>query len=115
VRTIFRYLWRDGGDIASEEGWAGLCGQLGVSNADARIQDPAAKDERRRNTERACRLGIFGVPTFLIDGELFWGFDATELAIEFLGDPEMLRRGELARVSELPVGVQRGRKVPAPR
>jgi 2-hydroxychromene-2-carboxylate isomerase len=107
VRTIFRHLWRDGGEVASDEGWAELCRRLQVRDADALVQDPAVKEELRRNTEDACRLGIFGVPTFVIDGELFWGFDATELALDFLGDPGLFGRGELARVSELPVGVQR--------
>lgn len=103
VRTIFRYVWRDGGDVASDQGWARLCRLLGVPDADVRVQDPEVKKELRRNTERACRLGIFGVPTFVIDGELFWGVDATELALEFLDDPELFERGELARVSNLPV------------
>jgi 2-hydroxychromene-2-carboxylate isomerase len=110
VRTIFRYLWRDGGEVASEEGWTGLCRRLQVRDADARIQDPAVKEELRRNTEDACRLGVFGVPTFVIDGELFWGFDATELVLDFLRDPGLFGRGELARVSELPLGVQRREK-----
>ena len=110
VQSIFRYIWREGGDVASDGGWAELCRRLNVSDADALIQAPAAKDELRGNTERACRLGLFGVPTFLIDGEVFWGFDATDLVLHFLNDPKMFQRGELARVSDLPVGVQRREK-----
>ncbi len=110
AREIFRYLWRDGGDVASDEGWAELCRRLNVSDADSRVKEPAVKERLRWNTEHACRLGIFGVPTLAIDGELFWGFDATDLAVEFLTDPKMFDRGELARVSDLPVGVQRAQK-----
>lgn len=34
-------------------------------------------------TEEAKRLGIFGSPSFVIDGELFWGHDRVEDAIEW--------------------------------
>ena len=32
-------------------------------------------------TDEARRLGIFGSPTFVVDGELFWGDDRLEDAI----------------------------------
>ena len=38
----------------------------------------------RRQTERAVELGIFGAPSFLAAGELFWGNDRLEPAIEWL-------------------------------
>jgi 2-hydroxychromene-2-carboxylate isomerase len=38
----------------------------------------------RRNTEEAQALGIFGAPSFVAaDGELFWGNDRLEAAIEW--------------------------------
>jgi len=40
-----------------------------------RIAESEIKDGLREQTERALRLGIFGVPTFEFDGELFWGHD----------------------------------------
>jgi 2-hydroxychromene-2-carboxylate isomerase len=42
-----------------------------------------AKSRLRRNTEAAMGLGIFGAPTFVIDGELFWGNDRLETALEW--------------------------------
>ena len=30
------------------------------------------KARLRKNTERAVQLGIFGAPSFVVDGELFW-------------------------------------------
>jgi 2-hydroxychromene-2-carboxylate isomerase len=49
--------------------------------AAARGQD--AKARVRRNTERAIALGIFGAPTFVVGGELFWGNDRLEAALEW--------------------------------
>lgn len=41
----------------------------------------AAKARLRANTERAIELGIFGAPSFTVDGELFWGNDRLENAL----------------------------------
>ena len=50
---------------------------------------------------------MFGVPTMVVDGELFWGDDS-------LGDLDLFLRGEdpldaeaYARWADLPVGAQR--------
>jgi 2-hydroxychromene-2-carboxylate isomerase len=46
-----------------------------------RAQSAEAKEQLRRNTEEAQRLGIFGAPTFVVGGELFWGNDRLEDAV----------------------------------
>ena len=40
-----------------------------------------AKAKLRANTEEAIRLGIFGAPSFVAGGELFWGNDRLESAL----------------------------------
>lgn len=40
-----------------------------------------AKSKLRRNTEEAIELGIFGAPSFVVNGELFWGNDRLEEAL----------------------------------
>jgi 2-hydroxychromene-2-carboxylate isomerase len=51
----------------------------------ASIVDEAASDEAkarlRENTDEAVRLGIFGAPTFITGGELFWGNDRLDDAL----------------------------------
>ncbi|MGJ4788986.1 2-hydroxychromene-2-carboxylate isomerase [Leptospira koniambonensis] len=42
------------------------------------------KNKLRENTEQARNFGIFGAPSFTVNGELFWGDDRLEDAIEFL-------------------------------
>jgi len=63
---------------------------------EALVSDPAAvlaaahsaeaKSQLRRNTAAAIELGIFGAPTFVIDGDLFWGNDRLENALEWRRD-----------------------------
>jgi 2-hydroxychromene-2-carboxylate isomerase len=45
----------------------GVCNQL---------ESATVKEELRRRTDEALRLGIFGAPSFVVNGsELFWGQD----------------------------------------
>jgi 2-hydroxychromene-2-carboxylate isomerase len=83
------------------------CERLGVADAEARISDPAVKEELRRNGEGAIAAGVFGVPTLAIDGELFWGYDATDMALDYLRDPVAFVSEEIRRVDQLPYGATR--------
>ncbi|AZO11326.1 MULTISPECIES: 2-hydroxychromene-2-carboxylate isomerase [unclassified Mesorhizobium] len=48
----------------------------------------AAKADLARATEQAKALGIFGSPSFVVDGELFWGDDRLDDAIRWLKQME---------------------------
>jgi 2-hydroxychromene-2-carboxylate isomerase len=50
---------------------AGLDGKVLVAAAG----EPEAKARLRRQTELAIGAGVFGVPTMIVDEELFWGYD----------------------------------------
>ena len=43
---------------------------------------PANKDALRAQTELARAIGIFGAPTFLVAGEMYWGNDRLDDALE---------------------------------
>jgi 2-hydroxychromene-2-carboxylate isomerase len=49
----------------------------------ARAHSPEIKDRLRATTEEAERLGIFGAPSFVVNGELFWGNDRLEQALRY--------------------------------
>jgi 2-hydroxychromene-2-carboxylate isomerase len=107
VQGIFRFVWRDGRlpDLPIE--WAELALSLGVRDPDAAIAAQDVKDELRRNTDEAIARGVFGVPTLAIDGELFWGADATEMARGYAANGCRYSDPEYARIGALPVGVTR--------
>ena len=65
------------------------------------------KDGLRRSTEEAIAAGVYGVPTFRVRDELFWGDDATGMMLDYLADPRLFETGEYKRVSHLPAGAQR--------
>lgn len=109
VLKIFRFVWRDGRlpDLPIE--WAELVGMLDVHDAHARIAAADVKEELRRNTDQAIARGVFGVPTLVLGGELFWGADATRMAADFAAAGCRYDDPEYARVASLPVGAERAR------
>ena len=52
---------------------------------------------------------MFGVPTLKVRDELFWGNDATELALAYANDAATLD-AEMRRVDAIPEAIQRIRK-----
>jgi 2-hydroxychromene-2-carboxylate isomerase len=50
------------------------CGLMAAGVAE-RIASPEIKERLRANTEEEIDAGVFGVPTFVWEGELFWGHD----------------------------------------
>ncbi len=105
VTGIFAALWATGADPSDAQKFAALCLELGVDQA--ALGDAGVKDRLRSNTDEAAALGVFGVPTFVVEGELFWGNDSIEFLNAFLADPAMLRTGEMQRLDALPVSAAR--------
>lgn len=80
VETLFEHGWRRGGELGDDARLAealtaaGLDGTLLVE----RTQAPPIKALLRERTEAAIELGVFGVPTMITEGELFWGSDRVD-------------------------------------
>ena len=47
----------------------------------AAAQTGRIEERYQRDTEEAKALGVFGSPTFVVDGEVFWGDDRLEDAV----------------------------------
>jgi 2-hydroxychromene-2-carboxylate isomerase len=103
VRRIFDFIWTTGEDAADPARFSQLCEELRV--------DPAGltenKDVLRRNTEEAAQRGVFGVPSFVADGEVFWGADAIGFLNAFLADRDAVRNPEMRRIDALPIAAAR--------
>jgi len=48
---------------------------IDVARLAAGVQDESIKNALRTEVEQAIARGIFGSPTLIIDGEMFWGND----------------------------------------
>jgi 2-hydroxychromene-2-carboxylate isomerase len=83
VRAVYRANFAEDREIAEPETIAEVLDALGVPGREtiARAQQPAVKERLRRQTEEAGALGIFGAPTYVVAGELFWGTDRLDDAL----------------------------------
>jgi 2-hydroxychromene-2-carboxylate isomerase len=47
------------------------------------VQEQETKDALRVQTEKAVALGLIGAPSFVVDGEVFWGGDRLAQALDW--------------------------------
>ncbi len=78
---VFRHVWCSGEDAADATRLEGLTRQLQP------LRDPASPEVKRdlqAHTEEAIALGLFGVPSFVVDDKVFWGQDALPMLRAYL-------------------------------
>ena len=83
ARAVFRANFAEDREIGEATVILALLDSLGLPGADLveRAETPENKQLLRERTERAVELGIFGAPSFVVGGELFWGDDRLEDAL----------------------------------
>ena len=82
---VFRAYWAEDQDIADDVVLARCIGDESVAHdAFAKSTTDAIKNELRELTEAASKRGVFGVPTWIVGEELYWGQDRLELLREAL-------------------------------
>jgi 2-hydroxychromene-2-carboxylate isomerase len=84
-RAVYTANFADGQDISASGVLARILAALGIDAeaALAAADDQANKDALRAHTEEAQALGIFGAPSFVAGGELFWGNDRLAQALDW--------------------------------
>lgn len=83
--TLLRHVWHGGLDANDPARLQSLSGQLAPALAP---DDEVVKARLRANTDEAVAAGAFGVPSFVVDGRLFWGQDSLPMLRRYLeGDP----------------------------
>lgn len=75
-QALYRAHWSEATDVTTPEAVAAFAhDRFGIDGADviAAIDDPGVKDALKASVGEAIDTGVFGVPTFVVDGERFWG------------------------------------------
>ena len=78
--AILRACWTEERNIADAPTLMAICGEQvmdAAKLADA-AQSDAAKTECEGYTQEAIARNVFGAPSYVIDGEIFWGQDRLE-------------------------------------
>jgi 2-hydroxychromene-2-carboxylate isomerase len=107
--AVLDAVFRDGLDVSDPQVIAGLARGLGIADPQAALADPAVKQRLRENGEWAIARGVFGVPTFVIGNELFWGHDAVDMALDYLNHPRAFKDAAMQAADTLPIGIARTR------
>ncbi|MEO7548464.1 MAG: 2-hydroxychromene-2-carboxylate isomerase [Ramlibacter sp.] len=86
VDTVFKAIWVDARNM-NDPGVVGQVLQAAGINAMHLIAlagDQAVKDRLKAITQEAVERGVFGAPTFFIDGQMLWGQDRLDFVQQAL-------------------------------
>ncbi len=74
--AIFAAVWAQQRDISDATTLAELLAEGGLpADRLTRAQSQAVRERYEVNAEAAIKAGVFGAPSYVIDGEIFWGQD----------------------------------------
>jgi 2-hydroxychromene-2-carboxylate isomerase len=97
VGALFEAVWVRGLHVSEPAVVEQVAAEQGLPGAQlvAAAQQPAAKQRLREQTDAAIAAGVFGVPSMLVEDELFWGFDDWPWLELYLAGKDPLDRREL--------------------
>jgi 2-hydroxychromene-2-carboxylate isomerase len=102
VRLAFGFVFGEGHDPSTPDVLEQLGERLGIQAPQIAASDEANKEKLRANTNEALALGVWGVPTFVVRGQLFWGTDSFPMMLGFLSDPQLFDTPQMQRLDNLP-------------
>lgn len=105
VYRLFRYVWCEGRLPTEADHWEALLQELRANTE--MLDSPGVKQQLRNHGEQAIAVGVFGVPTAMVDGRCFWGLDGTDMLVAYLNGDLFFQSELLQQAQTLPQGVQR--------
>lgn len=94
IDAIYRAGWEKGLDIGSDDVLKEILKEKNLYSDDLieKMESKNARIELKANVERALQRELFGVPSFVVDGEMFWGYDSTKYLEMYLNGTDPLDR-----------------------
>lgn len=86
VISTYKRWFEQGKEPATEPNLSEILQELKLNKDEVIAQAQSAEIENKylENTEKAYSLGVFGSPTFIFEGEVFWGDDRLEDCIKWV-------------------------------
>jgi 2-hydroxychromene-2-carboxylate isomerase len=111
TEQLLRHVWHGGQDAADPARLTALQARLQDHMAQRgkpwlAPESDAVKQRLRANTDEALALGVFGVPSMVLDGRVFWGQDALPMLRACL-DGDTWFDAQWDATARTPVGVRR--------
>jgi 2-hydroxychromene-2-carboxylate isomerase len=109
VESIFKHVWCTGLEASDAERLEALQLHL-LSQANVSLKDPQSVEVKQllqQQTQQAIDLGLFGVPSMVVNGQVFWGQDALPMLRAYLQGDAWFESADWLDVGKLPVGIRR--------
>lgn len=107
IAKIFKYIWHDGLSVDDDASWHEFVSSLGINEPDNFTNQAEVRQQLRENTDAAIEAGVFGVPTIIADGHLFWGNDATDMYLDYQQNPDFYTDTQLKFIDTIPEAARR--------
>lgn len=103
--AIFRHVWLGGADALDAQRLQALEQTLAEQLRAGDAAEQEAKQALRSNTDAAVAAGVFGVPSMVLDGKLFWGFDGLPMLSAYLNGDAWFADGQWDASADRPSGL----------
>lgn len=86
VNAMFDAMWAHPRNLNDQAEIAHVLNDIGIKPGDflTQIERPDVKEKLKANTESAVARGVFGAPTFFVNGDMFFGQDRLDFVEEKL-------------------------------
>lgn len=86
MQVMFEAIWVKAMNLNDQEILTNIAEKSGIdpNQFAEEISSDEIKNKLRENTEFAISKGAFGVPTYYLDDEMFWGIDSVKFLLEDL-------------------------------
>ena len=87
ITALYKALHVENREVQKPEVMAEILASLGIDGVEfmARVGDQAIKDKLKANTDDCVARGVFGAPSFFVEGVMHWGQDRLFMVAEDLG------------------------------
>ena len=86
MQVMFEAIWVKAMNLNDQEILTNIAEKSGIdpNQFAEEISSDEIKNKLRKNTEFAISKGAFGVPTYYLDDEMFWGIDSVKFLLDDL-------------------------------
>jgi len=93
VIEVMQCEWSAGKDIGEKAILLPIATSVGLdkNEFELALNDPAKKKKLDENWIEAQDMGVFGVPTFIVNEQIFWGNDRIDFVEEYLSELGLLQ------------------------
>ena len=110
IDALYRATWATGEGITDPAVVQRIASEVGLpADAVERAQQAEIKARIRANSEDAVARGMFGVPTMLVDDQMFWGCDSLQHLAYYLAHGDVVSAEMIETWEHLPAQAVRTR------